>query len=214
MKKTIVSLGVIVFALIFVLLSCDSKKPEGATSSLASIPVKDKTVPAPDAPRVEGPDFISGSELAFKSYLSDPRAKIDHVKAMYSSSQAERRIVAGYTDQASTSYSHKLASLLAEEICLCPGTSNGVCPCVGDTTSLNIAVSDASVKVFYGSQELKEKKNKGKVEGKFKAFQWPANLAEGPDTLTLIGKFGGRTAMKYRVPVEYTGGKLYFKWRK
>ena len=224
MKKNIVSFGVIVFALIFVLIACDTKKPAGLSSSITSSPKEQaKEPPAPiPAPTVPERSYILISQLAFKGYLARPDAKISETKALYSSAQNDTRELSSLSknnEKDKDLNTDQKQVYLMRKVDLCPcSTGSGLCPCPGDTTATALAARTYNnVKVNIDGIPLESSAN---IEGdqSWTLVKWPRTWKDGEYKMVITGMFTEKAINlkrpeTYTVPVAVQGGKFYLNWK-
>ncbi|HEY0652587.1 MAG TPA: hypothetical protein VGD65_05635 [Chryseosolibacter sp.] len=217
MKKLILSFCVFSFALFFVLISCDIKKPEGATASVAEV-AKPEVTPVKDTPPPPaGRSYISVSQLAFKAYMLNPGANINEAKALFLNAQSDSYTMAMNSAPQNQSSDGVMMSLRSTDLCPCPKAySTTLCPCPGDSTMVRmIAPASVGAMLIFDEMKLKSSPVKEKMDGNWVAFEWPAKLTDGPHTLTITGKFAGKDSKKsykLQLPMEVKDAKLFMKW--
>jgi hypothetical protein len=219
MKKIFVSLGVMSFALFFVFVACEPKK-KGLTASIASAV---KATPEKVATTIETgkesvpvsapiPSLLPVSQLAFKSYMLNPKANIGEAKSLFLVAQADIYSIAESTAPENESKPINWKTFKAIDLCPCPD-SKGLCPCPADSLSRMAATISSDVKVSIDKQELKPTPLQGKIGGNnWEVFEWPAKMPDGPCTLTISGKFFGKESKTYTLPMQVSKSQLYMKW--
>jgi hypothetical protein len=226
MKKPIAIVGTLLVAMFFLWSACQQKKESESPPSPTQ---KDSNAVTADTVPVDSSKYILLSQLAFKKCLFKNNVALREVRSLYQLAQKEAYDFAVFLDNknyksqgllepnekgefvlaslAPVNFAPPAAAARSSDVCLCPNSTSGLCPCPGYFTTLYFVASSNTTSVRDGDEELTPEPLPGATDDTWRGYRI-TKVENRKFTLTITVTLP-EGPQKYAVPMVIKDGMLY-----